>query len=99
MYDALKGANPGNELYGFKGGPKGLLNDNYLIFDDEYINQYRNTGGFDILGSDRTKLETEEQFNIISKLGIDYIQGYYFSKPLPEKEFIKFVEEKQECKI
>lgn len=44
-------------------------------------------------------IETEEQFNIMSKLGIDYIQGYYFSKPLPEKEFIKFVEEKQECKI
>ena len=44
-------------------------------------------------------IETEEQFNIMSKLGIDYIQGYYFSKPLSEKDFIKFVEEKQECKI
>ena len=44
-------------------------------------------------------IETEEQFNIMSKLGIDYIQGYYFSKPLSEKDFTKFVEEKQECKI
>ena len=68
LYDALKGANPENELYGFKGGPKGLLNDNYMIFDDEYINQFRNTGGFDILGSDRTKLETEEQFQIITEV-------------------------------
>ena len=34
LYDALKGANKENELYGFKGGPKGLINDNYLIFDD-----------------------------------------------------------------
>lgn len=68
LYDALKGANKENELYGFKGGPKGLLNDNYLIFDDEYINQYRNTGGFDILGSDRTKLETEEQFKIVTEV-------------------------------
>lgn len=68
LYDALKSANPQNELYGFKGGPKGLLNDNYLVFDDEHINQYRNTGGFDILGSDRTKIETEEQFKIITEV-------------------------------
>lgn len=66
LYDALKSTNPENELYGFIGGPKGLLNDNYIMFDDCYINQYRNTGGFDILGSDRTKLETEEQFSIIT---------------------------------
>lgn len=68
LYDALKSSNPENELYGFKGGPKGLLNDNYMVFDDEYINQFRNTGGFDILGSDRTKLETEEQFKIITEV-------------------------------
>ena len=68
LYDALKGTNKENELYGFKGGPKGLLNDNYLLFDDEYINQFRNTGGFDILGSDRTKLETEEQFKIVTEV-------------------------------
>ena len=66
LYDALKATNPENELYGFKGGPSGLIEDNYLIFTDEYIDQYRNTGGFDIIGSGRTKLETKEQFAIVS---------------------------------
>ena len=66
LYDALKATNPENELYGFKGGPSGLIEDDYLIFDDEYINQYRNTGGFDIIGSGRTKLETKEQFAIVA---------------------------------
>ncbi len=65
LYDALKATNPENVLYGFKGGPSGLLDDDYIIFDDEYINAYRNTGGFDIIGSGRTKLETEEQFAIV----------------------------------
>ncbi len=67
LYDALKATNPENVLYGFKGGPSGLLEDNYLIFDDEYINQFRNTGGFDIIGSGRTKLETQEQFAIVAE--------------------------------
>ena len=66
LYDALKATNPENELFGFKGGPSGLIEDSYVIFDDEYINQYRNTGGFDIIGSGRTKLETEEQFAIVA---------------------------------
>ena len=61
LYDALKATNPDNELYGFKNGPSGLIDDDYLIFDDAYIDEYRNTGGFDIIGSGRTKLETEEQ--------------------------------------
>jgi len=65
LYDALKATDADNVLYGFKGGPSGLIEDDYLIFDDEYINQYRNTGGFDIIGSGRTKLETEEQFAIV----------------------------------
>ena len=68
LYDALKATNPENELYGFKGGPSGLINDDYLIFDDEYINQFRNTGGFDIIGSGRTKLETEEQFAVVAEV-------------------------------
>lgn len=68
LYDALKATNKENVLYGFKGGPSGLIEDNYLIFDDEYINQFRNTGGFDIIGSGRTKLETEEQFAIAAKV-------------------------------
>jgi len=65
LYDALKATNKDNELYGFKGGPSGLLEDSYIVFDDEYINQFRNTGGFDIIGSGRTKLETEEQFAVV----------------------------------
>ena len=65
LYDALKATNKENELYGFKGGPSGLLDDDFIIFGDEYIDQYRNTGGFDIIGSGRTKLETEEQFAIV----------------------------------
>lgn len=64
LYDALKATNKENVLYGFKKGPSGLIEDDYIIFDDEYINQYRNTGGFDIIGSGRTKLETEEQFEV-----------------------------------
>ena len=66
LYDALKATNPENVLYGFKGGPSGLIEDDYIVFGDEYINQYRNTGGFDIIGSGRTKLETEEQFAIVA---------------------------------
>ena len=65
LYDSLKAINPENVLIGFKGGPSGLLDNDFIVFDDEYINQYRNTGGFDIIGSGRTKLETEEQFAIV----------------------------------
>ena len=68
LYDALKATDPENELFGFKGGPSGLLNDDYLIFDDEYIDQFRNTGGFDIIGSGRTKLETEQQFAVAAEV-------------------------------
>ena len=67
LYDALKATNQENELYGFKGGPSGLLEDSYIVFDDEYINMFRNTGGFDIIGSGRTKLETEEQFAVVAE--------------------------------
>ena len=65
LYDALKATNPENVLIGFKGGPSGLLENDFIVFDDEYINQYRNTGGFDIIGSGRTKLETQEQFAVV----------------------------------
>ena len=68
LYDALKATNKDNVLYGFKNGPIGLIEDGYLIFDDEYINQYRNTGGFDIIGSGRTKLETQEQFAVVAEV-------------------------------
>lgn len=62
LYDALKNANPANKLYGFLGGPSGIIDGKYVEFDDKFIDDYRNTGGFDIIGSGRTKLETEEQF-------------------------------------
>ena len=68
LYDALKATDPNNVLIGFKGGPSGLLEDNYIVFDDEYIDQFRNTGGFDIIGSGRTKLETEEQFAVAAEV-------------------------------
>jgi len=68
LYDALKATNKENELYGFLGGPSGLIEDKYIVFDDEYINQYRNTGGFDIIGSGRTKLETEAQFAVVAEV-------------------------------
>lgn len=68
LYDALKKANPENTLYGFIGGPSGILDDKYMVMTDSLINQYRNTGGFDIIGSGRTKLETTQQFEICAKV-------------------------------
>lgn len=68
LYDALKEAGTDNRLLGFKNGPSGLLNDDYLEFTDEIIDSYRNTGGFDIIGSGRTKLETEEQFAVAAQV-------------------------------
>ena len=77
LYDALKNANPESKLYGFLGGPSGIIDGKYVEFDDEFINAYRNTGGFDIIGSGRTKLETEDQFqesfNVCQKLGISAV--------------------------
>ena len=77
LYDALKQANPKNNLYGFLGGPSGIINGKYVEFNDEFINDYRNTGGFDIIGSGRTKLETEEQFQkalaVCKKLNISAV--------------------------
>ncbi|MCQ2533902.1 MAG: diphosphate--fructose-6-phosphate 1-phosphotransferase [Clostridia bacterium] len=67
LYDALKATNKDNVLLGFKKGPDGLLKNEYVEFDDKFIDAYRNTGGFDIIGSGRTKLETEEQFNIVAE--------------------------------
>ena len=68
LYDAIKATDKNNVLLGFKGGPSGLIDDDYIEFDDEFINAYRNTGGFDIIGSGRTKLETEEQFKVVTEV-------------------------------
>ena len=77
LYDALKRANSNSKLYGFLGGPSGIIDGKYVEFDDEFINAYRNTGGFDIIGSGRTKLETEEQFQkslaVCQKLNISAV--------------------------
>ena len=77
LYDALKATDKNNVLLGFKGGPSGLIENDYIEFTDEYINAYRNTGGFDIIGSGRTKLEEESQFDkgleICKKLNINAI--------------------------
>ncbi|MCR5116172.1 MAG: diphosphate--fructose-6-phosphate 1-phosphotransferase [Lachnospiraceae bacterium] len=68
LYDAIKATDKNNVLLGFKGGPSGLIDDDFIEFDDAYIDAYRNTGGFDIIGSGRTKLETEEQFKIVTEV-------------------------------
>lgn len=77
LYDALKNSNSSSKLYGFLGGPSGIIDGKYVEFTDEFINDYRNTGGFDIIGSGRTKLETEEQFQkslaVCKKLGISAV--------------------------
>jgi pyrophosphate--fructose-6-phosphate 1-phosphotransferase len=63
LYDGLKKINPKSELYGFLGGPSGLVDNKYLKLDSAIVDEYRNTGGFDIIGSGRTKLEKIEQFD------------------------------------
>ena len=74
LYDGVKSLNPKSKLYGFLMGPGGLVDHKYVEFTDAFINEYRNTGGFDIIGSGRTKLEEENQFEsgiqILRELGI-----------------------------
>jgi len=62
LFDALKKANPQSKLIGFKGGPSGLIKSQYIELSSEIVDQYRNTGGFDIIGTGRTKIETPDQF-------------------------------------
>lgn len=77
LFDQLKKLNPENRLYGFILGPGGLVDHNYMELTADIIDEYRNTGGFDMIGSGRTKLEKEEQFEkgleIIRELGINAI--------------------------
>ncbi|ERI85452.1 diphosphate--fructose-6-phosphate 1-phosphotransferase [Bacteroides pyogenes F0041] len=74
LFDGIKKLNADNKLYGFILGPGGLVDHNYMELTADIIDEYRNTGGFDIIGSGRTKLETVEQFEkgyeIIKQLGI-----------------------------
>ena len=62
LYDGLKKGNPASVLYGILGGPSGLIDNKTLELTDKTIDEYRNTGGFDIIGSGRTKIESPEQF-------------------------------------
>ena len=62
LYDAVKKLNPENRLYGFLMGPGGLVDHNYMEITDDVVANYRNTGGFDMIGSGRTKLEKVDQF-------------------------------------
>ncbi len=64
LFDALKRAHSDSKLIGFLGGPSGILENKTIELTEEIIDEYRNTGGFDIIGSGRTKLETKEQFDI-----------------------------------
>ena len=77
LFDGLKALNPDNKLYGFLGGPSGLVDHKYVELTAEIVAEYRNTGGFDIIGSGRTKLEETEQYDkgaeICKKLGINAI--------------------------
>ena len=74
LFDEVKKLNPDNRLYGFLMGPGGLVDHNYIEITAENLQAYRNTGGFDMIGSGRTKLEKEDQFEkgleIIKKLDI-----------------------------
>ena len=74
LFDGVKSLNQANKLYGFILGPGGLVDHKYMEITAEIMDEYRNTGGFDIIGSGRTKLEKEEQFEkgikILRELGI-----------------------------
>ena len=63
LFDGIKKLNPNNKLYGFILGPGGLVDHKYIELTADIIDEYRNTGGFDIIGSGRTKLEKKEQFD------------------------------------
>ena len=77
LFDQIKKLNPENRLYGFILGPGGLVDHNYMELTEDIIDEYRNTGGFDMIGSGRTKLEKVEQFEkgleIIRELDIKAI--------------------------
>jgi diphosphate-dependent phosphofructokinase len=63
IFDALKQLNPQSKLIGFLGGPSGILKNQYKEITEDFLSLYRNQGGFDIIGSGRTKIETDQQFN------------------------------------
>jgi pyrophosphate--fructose-6-phosphate 1-phosphotransferase len=62
LFEALKKCNQSNQLIGFLGGPSGLLDNKYISITNQVVQEYKNTGGFDMIGSGRTKLKTEQEF-------------------------------------
>ena len=78
LFDTLKSLHPDNRLYGFTMGPSGLIEHRYIELTADYIEEYRNTGGFDMIGSGRTKLEEVEQFE----------KGYEILKELDIKALV-----------
>ncbi|HCM28307.1 MAG TPA: diphosphate--fructose-6-phosphate 1-phosphotransferase [Treponema sp.] len=77
IYDGLKKGNKASKLYGFLGGPSGLTDNKTIEINDPMMDEFRNTGGFDMIGSGRTKIETPEQFaaslETAKKLGLDAV--------------------------
>lgn len=71
LFDGLKKANPKNKLIGFLGGPSGILENKWKEITGPLMDQYRNTGGFDIIQSGRTKIESPEQFEQTKKTMLD----------------------------
>lgn len=63
LFDAMQKGNQDSKLYGFLGGPSGILEDRSVVITQQLLSEYRNTGGFDMIGSGRTKMETEAQFD------------------------------------
>jgi diphosphate-dependent phosphofructokinase len=62
LFDAIKQMNPKSSLIGFLNGPSGIVKDKTVEITEALLANYRNQGGFDLIGSGRTKIETEEQF-------------------------------------
>lgn len=77
LYDGIKAGNPESKLFGFLGGPSGLIDGKYVEIKDKFMDEYRNTGGFDMIGSGRTKIETSEQYaasiNTAKKMKLDAV--------------------------
>ncbi len=71
LFDAMESANTESELWGFRGGPGGLVDDDRIKLTRGYVDEFRNTGGFDIIGSGRTKIETDEQFAAARRVCLD----------------------------
>lgn len=75
LFDALKSFHPDSSLLGFLGGPSGLIEGKYRNLTESELSSYRNQGGFDLIGSGRTKIETKEQFaqslQIVQSLDLD----------------------------